>query len=48
MNDNLNILKRKFELIQCLSTTEDSSVNDKLMVGGKQENKDGWNSISEI
>jgi hypothetical protein len=48
MNINLNILNQKFELIQWLSATEDSSVIEKIMDGRKQETVDGWHSISGI
>lgn len=47
MNVNLNILNQKFELIQWLSTIEDSSIIEKIMDLRKKESKDWWNSISE-
>ena len=47
MNSNLNILNQKMELIQWLSTIEDSSIIDKIMDLRKKESKDWWNSISE-
>jgi len=47
MNANLNILNQKLELIQWLSTIEDSSVIEKFMDLKKKESKDWWNSISE-
>lgn len=48
MNVNLNILNQKLELIQWLSTIEDSSIIEKIMDLRKKESKDWWNSISEI
>ena len=48
MNGNPDILNQKLELIQWLSTIEDTSVIEKLMDFRKQESKDWWNSISEI
>ncbi|WP_211226552.1 hypothetical protein [Pedobacter glucosidilyticus] len=47
MNVNLNILNQKLELIQWLSTIEDSSIIEKIMDLKKKESKDWWNSISE-
>ena len=47
MNANLNILDQKLELIQWLSTIEDSSIIEKIMDLRKNESKDWWNSISE-
>ena len=47
MNVNLNILNQKLELIQWLSTIEDSSIIEKIMDLRKKESKDCWNSISE-
>ena len=47
MNVNLNILNQKLELIQWLSTIEDSSIIEKIMDLRKKESKDWWNSISE-
>ncbi|MBK7503631.1 MAG: hypothetical protein IPI52_00465 [Bacteroidetes bacterium] len=44
---NLNILNQKLELIQWLSTIEDSSIIEKIMDLRKKESKDWWNSISE-
>ena len=46
MNANLNILDQKLELIQWLSTIEDSSIIEKIMDLRKKESKDWWNSIS--
>ena len=47
MNIELNIQNKKLELIQWLSTIEDSSIIEKIMDLRKRENKDWWNSISE-
>ncbi len=47
MNLNTTILTQKMELIQWLSTIEDSSIIDKIMDLRKKESKDWWNSISE-
>ena len=47
MNVNLNILNQKLELIQWLSTIEDSSIIEKIMDLRKKESIDWWNSISE-
>ena len=47
MSSNLNILNNKLELIQWLSTIEDSSLIEKIMDLRKKESKDWWNSISE-
>jgi hypothetical protein len=47
MEMNLNILNQKLELIQWLSTVEDSSILEKIMELRKKESKDWWNSISE-
>ena len=47
MNIELNILNKKLELIQWLSTIEDSAIIEKIMDLRKRENKDWWNSISE-
>ncbi|GAA4070036.1 hypothetical protein GCM10022389_14010 [Flavobacterium cheonanense] len=47
MNVNLNILNQKLELIQWLSTIEDSSIIEKIIDLRKKESKDWWNSISE-
>ncbi|MBK6340081.1 MAG: hypothetical protein IPH74_15065 [Bacteroidetes bacterium] len=44
---NPNILNQKLELIQWLSTIEDSSIIEKIMDLRKKESKDWWNSISE-
>ena len=47
MNIELNIQKKKLELIQWLSTLEDSNLIEKIMELRKRESKDWWNSISE-
>lgn len=47
MNTNLTILNQKLELIQWLSTIEDTSIIEKIMDLRKKESKDWWNSISE-
>jgi hypothetical protein len=47
MNIELNILNKKLELIQWLSTIEDSTIIEKIMDLRKKESKDWLNSISE-
>jgi len=47
MSIGLNIQNKKLELIQWLSTIEDSSIIEKIMDLRKKESKDWWNSISE-
>jgi hypothetical protein len=47
MNVNINVLNQKLELIQWLSTIEDSSIIEKIMDLRKKESIDWWNSISE-
>jgi len=47
MKIELNILNKKLELIQWLSSIEDSTVIEKIMELRKKESKDWWNSISE-
>lgn len=47
MDINTTILNQKLELIQWLSTIEDSSIIEKIMDLRKKESKDWWNSISE-
>jgi hypothetical protein len=47
MNIELNIQNKKLELIQWLSTIEDSAIIEKIMDLRKKESKDWWNSISE-
>ena len=46
MKMELNIQNKKLELIQWLSTIEDSTIIDKIMDLRKKESKDWWNSIS--
>lgn len=41
------ILNKKIELIQWLSTLEDITVIDKLIKFRKEESQDWWNTISE-
>lgn len=43
----INILNKKLELIQWLSTVEDLNVIEKIMDLRNQENIDWWNIISE-
>jgi hypothetical protein len=47
MNANETILNQKLELIQWLSTIEDSAIIQKIMDLRKKESTDWWNSISE-
>ena len=47
MNIELNIQNKKLELIQWLSTIEDSAIIEKIMDLRKRESKDWWSSISE-
>lgn len=47
MNIDLNILNKKLELIQWLSTIEDINTIEKIMELRRRENKDWWNVISE-
>ncbi|NML59133.1 hypothetical protein [Chryseobacterium cheonjiense] len=44
---NTQTLNEKLELIQWLSTLEDTSIIKKLIQFRKEETKDWWNSISE-
>ncbi len=44
---NSQILNEKLELIQWLSTLEDTSIIKKLTQFRKEETKDWWNSISD-
>ncbi|MFP3593847.1 hypothetical protein [Chryseobacterium sp. SIMBA_038] len=41
------ILHKKLELIQWLSTLEDKAIIEKLINFRKEETKDWWNTISE-
>ena len=47
MNVEPNILNKKLELIQWLSTIEDPSIIEKINELRKKESSDWWNSISE-
>ena len=47
MSVEINILNKKLELIQWLSTVEDLNVIEKIQDLRNQENKDWWNIISE-
>ena len=47
MDIKINILNKKLELIQWLSTIEDATIIEKIMDLRKKESKDWWNSISE-
>ena len=47
MDIELHIQNKKLELIQWLSTLEDSNLIEKIMELRKRESKDWWNSISE-
>jgi hypothetical protein len=47
MKIELNLQNKKLELIQWLSTIEDSSIIEKIMDLRKKESSDWWNSISE-
>ncbi|MGD1320051.1 hypothetical protein [Chryseobacterium sp. 2R14A] len=44
---NSQILNEKLELIQWLSTLEDTSIIKKLIQFRKEETKDWWDSISD-
>jgi len=46
MKIELNIQNKKLELIQWLSSIEDSTVIEKIMELRKKESKDWWSSIS--
>lgn len=45
---NTQALDNKIELIQWLSSIEDSIIIDKLMKFRKEETKDWWNDISVV
>lgn len=47
MNVELNLQNKKLELIQWLSTLENSTTIEKIMDLRKQESKDWWDFISE-
>jgi hypothetical protein len=44
---NIQILNKKLELIQWLSTLEDNAIIEKLLKFRQEETKDWWESISE-
>lgn len=47
MDTELNKQNIKLELIEWISTIEDSNIIEKIMNLKIKENKDWWNSISE-
>lgn len=47
MKSDATLLNQKLELIQWLSTVEDSSLIKKIMELRKKETSDWWNSISD-
>ena len=47
MKIELNLQNKKLELIQWLSSIEDSTIIEKIMELRKEESKDWWNSIAE-
>ncbi len=47
MNIETNILNKKLELIQWVSSIEDESIIEKIVELRKKEDKVWWNSISE-
>lgn len=47
MATNVEILDEKLQLIQWLSTVDDSKVIEKIMKIRNEETKDWWNSISD-
>lgn len=47
MTTNIEILDEKLQLIQWLSTVEDSNVIEKIMKIRNEETKDWWNSVSD-
>ena len=46
MKIELNLQNKKLELIQWLSSIEDSTIIEKIMELRKEESKDWWNSIA--
>jgi hypothetical protein len=44
---NTQVLDKKIELIQWLSTLEDTVIIDKLIRFRQQQTKDWWNAISD-
>ena len=47
MKMELNLQNKKLELIQWLSSIEDSTIIEKIMDLRKKESMDWWNSISK-
>lgn len=47
MKLDVNILDKKLELIQWLSTLEDQAIIEKLIKFRKEESKDWWETISD-
>ena len=47
MKIETNLLSKKLEFIQWLSSIEDSSLIEKIMDLKKNDSKDQWNSASE-
>ena len=47
MDIEINLLNKKLELIQWLSTIKDSTIIEKIMDLKTKESKDWWDSISE-
>ena len=47
MTAELNILNQKLELIQWLSTIEDSAIIEKIEILRKKERTDWWDKISK-
>jgi hypothetical protein len=47
MRVELKLQNKKLELIQWLSTIEDTTIIEKIMDLRKKESTDWWNSISE-
>lgn len=47
MKVELNIQNKKLELIQWLSTIEDSSIIEKIIELRKRESKDWWENLSD-
>ena len=47
MKIELNLQNKKLELIQWLSSIEDSTIIEKIMELRREESKDWWNSIAE-
>jgi len=47
MKTNIQILDKKIELIQWLSSLEDKEIIEKLVLFRKKESKDWWDSVSD-